>query len=65
MLLSSQNSNMGDTKLKLKRVQQLRKLLETEGDFPATGAGMRLEQVGCTTWSTLQQLMDWFTDRCS
>lgn len=43
--MASQNM-FGDTKLKLKRVQQLRKLVETEGDFPATGAGTRLEQVG-------------------
>jgi hypothetical protein len=45
MVLFTQHM-LGDTEMKLKRVQQLRKLLEAEGDFPITGAGMRLEQVG-------------------
>lgn len=47
-MLSSQydaGRSLSDTTSKLRRVQQLRKLLEAEGDFPTSGAGIKLEQV--------------------
>jgi hypothetical protein len=40
---------LGDAGRQLKKVQQLRKLLDAQEDFPSTGSGLRHEQVTCTS----------------
>jgi hypothetical protein len=37
---------IGGVGRQLKKVQQLRQLLDAQEDFPSTGSGLRYEQVG-------------------
>jgi hypothetical protein len=57
MFATHQDVLTGDVAMKLRTVQQLRKLLECAEDFPVTGTGIKHQQVGssCFMRATLLQ----------